>query len=112
VAGRHDHEQDKVTLSLHAAFPGLLARSLPLVAILIPSVPSSGRLALTPAPAAAALAALAPTTVFQLPNAGAPALSRLGEFVSATPRYFLELDQDPIRNVDAIRSLIENGGSA
>jgi hypothetical protein len=112
VTGRHDREQDKVTLGLHGAFPGLIARSLPLLAIVVPSVPPSGQLALRPAPAAAALAALAPTTVFQLPNAGAAAVARLGEFVSATPRYFLELDRNLTRNVEAIRSLIENEDAA
>jgi hypothetical protein len=112
VTGRHDREQDKVTLGLHGAFPELMARSLPLLAILIPSVGSSGSLALRPVSAATALAALAPTTVFQLPDAGAPALTRLGEFVAATPRYSLELDRDLTRNVEAIRSLIENGWTA
>src|SRR5690606_27906920 len=112
VTGRRDVEQDKVTLSLYRAFRDQLVRRLPLRAIVVPSIPQSGRLRLEPAPAAAALAALAPTTVFQLPNAGAAALARLKEFVAAVPRYHLELDRDLARNALAIRELISNGGIA
>jgi hypothetical protein len=112
VTGRHDSDQDKVTLSLFGAFRDLLVRSLPLRAIIVPSVAPSGQLALVPANAAVALAALAPTTLFQLPNAGTDALARLGEFVSATPRYELALDRDLARNVVAIRELIVQGGVA
>lgn len=110
VTGRHDAEQDKVTLSLFGAFSHQLVPSLPLRAILVPSVPESGTLAIRPTKAAVVLAALAPTTLFQLPNLGAKALARLGEFVASTPRYTLELDRSLDRNVAVIRALIERGG--
>lgn len=109
VTGRHDAQQDKVTLSLFGAFPDQLVPSLSLRAILVPSVPESGILALRPTSASAVLAALAPTTLFQLPNLGAKALARLGDFVTATPRYALELDRELDRNVAVIRSLVAEG---
>jgi hypothetical protein len=111
VTGRHDIEQNKVTLSLYDAFRGSITDSLPLRAIVIPSL-AGGRLSLRTASAAAALAALAPTTLFQLPNAGAAALERMQTIIAAIPRYHLELDRDPATNVAALRSLIEGSDAA
>jgi len=112
VTGHRDVDQDKVTLSLYDAFAESLVPSLPLRAIVVPAVSPTGRLALRPAPAAAALAALAPTTLFQLPNAGAAALARMGQIVAAIPRYHLDLDTDLATNVAALRDLIERGARA
>lgn len=106
VSGRHDVEQDKVTLSLHGPFRDQLARSLPLRAIVVPSVARDGRLSLAPATGGDALAAIAPTTLFQLPNAGGQALQRMAALVTGVPRYRLALDHDLPTNVRALQTLI------
>jgi hypothetical protein len=106
VTGRHDVEQDKVTLSLHGPFRDQIARSLPLRAIIVPSLAPDGRLALTPATGGDALTAIAPTTLFQLPNAGSQALQQMAALVAEVPRYRLALDRDLSVNVQAIQDLI------
>ena len=112
ATGHPDIEQDKVTLSLYEAFRDTVVPSLPLRAIVIPAISRSGEVALRAATAASALTALAPTTLFQLPSAGAGALARLGQIVSAVPRYHLELGRDLAANVRAIRELITAPGVA
>lgn len=107
VAGRRDPTEDKVTLSLWGAFGDRLSRSLPLRAIVIPSISSGGRMKLQPITAASALSALAPTTLFQLPNAGAKALERLARIIASVPRYQLQLDRELDANVRALGNLIE-----
>lgn len=106
VTGRHDRTQDKVTLGLFEAFSSQVVRSLPLRAIVIPFLTPDGRLSLQPATARDTLTALAPTTLFQLPNAGEQALRQMAGMVRAVPRYRLGLDRDLAVNVQALRDLI------
>lgn len=111
VAGRHDAGQDKLTLSLFGGFAPQLAASLPLVAVVVPAVARRGSPRLTPLSGAAALAALAPTTLFQLPDAGAAALDRMRRLIDSVPRYRLELAEDLAANVAAIRGLLAGAPS-
>lgn len=111
VTGRHDVEQDKVTLSLYGPFREQIVPALPLRAIIVPSVAPDGRLALTPATGGDALTAIAPTTLFQLPNAGGQALKQMAALVAGVPRYRLALDRDLSVNVQAIQDLIRREAS-
>jgi len=106
VTGRHDIEQDKVTLGLHAAFASRMVKQLPLRAVVIPSVAPDGKLALSPATGGEVLSAIAPTTLFQLPNAGGEALRRMARLLADAPRYHMALDRDLKTNLRALRALI------
>jgi hypothetical protein len=106
VAGRKDPGQDKLTLSLFEGFAPQLAAALPLRAVVVPAVVRRATPRLTSLSGAAALAALAPTTLFQLPDAGAAALERMRRLILSVPRYRLELAEDLAANVAAITRLI------
>lgn len=106
IAGTVDPSQDKVTLALQSAFASQLVARLPLRAIVVPQVGPNDRPWLEPISPAAVLAALAPTTVLQLPGADGRSLSRMGAFASAVPGFRLHLSPDLDANVDLLRTLI------
>jgi hypothetical protein len=78
----------------------------PVCAILIPRL--TGRLgtALTPASPAAALKALAPSTLFQLAGAGPAAFQNLAGLIRQIPCYHLEAGTDVSRIPGVIASLL------
>ena len=84
-------EEGKTLMFLHPRFAENIALDFPLRAILLPRLGGGAETRLRPASAAAALLALAPSTIFQLNAAAGPALARLGRMVRAVPAYFLDL---------------------
>jgi hypothetical protein len=58
------------------------------------------------APAGAALAALAPATILQLPAADGATLRRLADLVRAVPCHYLDLGSDLTTVAPAITSLL------
>jgi hypothetical protein len=85
---------EKAVLVLPAAGAGGLRPAAPLRALVVPRVSGADPPRLRPAARAEALRALAPSTIFQLPGAGAGALGRLGAVVRALPAFVLELGPD------------------
>ncbi len=106
IAGTVDPSQDKVTLALQTTFAAQLVEQLPLRAIVVPQVGPNDTPWLEPISPATVLAALAPTTVLQLPGADGRSLSRMGAFAAAVPGFRLHLSPDLDANVDLIRTLI------
>jgi hypothetical protein len=106
ITGTVDPSQDKVTLALTAAFGAQLRDTLPLRAIVVPRVGPNDTPWLEPISAAAVLAALAPTTVLQLPGAGSASLARMSAFSAAVPGFCLHLSPDLDANVALLRRLI------
>ncbi len=99
--------QDKVTLQLGQRHAAQLVPMLPLGAILITAVARDGRTAVAPASRAEALQAMAPTTIFQLPGAGAGDFARMAAIVRRVACHRLHLGTDTAANVAAIRGVIE-----
>lgn len=84
-----------------------LLAQLPLRAILLPRVNGSGgSVRLEPISAAAALLALAPSSIFQLPGSGAGELRTLAELARALPCYTLHLGENLEHVVDAVRDVL------
>jgi hypothetical protein len=83
----------------------LVARS-PLRAVAIPRITGRRETATSQASPAAALAALAPSTLFQLRGATGEALARLARAVRAVPCHYLDVGTDPEGIPAAIRSLM------
>lgn len=75
-------------------FGDRMIADFPLLAIVLPTITGRPETRLVPTSAAAALAALAPSTVFQLHTAGAEALRYLAQLVRAVPAFVLELGGD------------------
>jgi len=94
LGNREKLNSEKGLYFLYPHFSDKLLTSAPLRAILISRF-GSGRLArLTPASAADALRALAPSTIFQLPAAGTATLSALLDIVKSVPVFYLDTPQN------------------
>jgi len=74
-------------------FPQQIAPTFPLRAVIVPSV-VGGTSRLRRISGGAALRALAPTTLFQLPGSGAEAFAHVADVVRRLPAWSLELGDD------------------
>lgn len=85
---------EKAVFYVERAFPGRATEGFPLRAILVPRVADRRAARFRPIPQAAALAALAPSTIFQLHPPAGKALAYMGELVRKVPTFVLELGSD------------------
>ena len=92
VDGRQPDE--KAVIYVETAFPGRCIADFPLRAIVLPRVTDRAAARARPATPAAALAALAPSTIFQLHPPAREALSQLAELVRTVPTFVLELGSE------------------
>ena len=103
-----DEEEEKAIVYVDEAFPGSPIAGFPLRAVLVPRVVArEPETRLVPVPATAALAALAPSTIFQLYPPQADALAEMAALVRAVPCFSLELGSDISRIPEAIAALVE-----
>jgi hypothetical protein len=90
-------DDDKLVLNLSALRPTRLASSTTVEAIVVPRLAvrqsNPPRSAIKPIAKSAALIALAPGTIFQAPDGGAPALHVLSSVTGSVPCYELKLGQ-------------------
>ena len=90
--------QGKILLDLHRFFPNRLRKELALRAILLPRVPKerigSGPNRFIPVGSGAAVRALAPSTLFQLPGAGPNNFRMIAALTNRLPCFQLELGSD------------------
>src|SRR3954454_11663818 len=112
VAGRvgdPGHGEEKVLLDLKALYPECLCNSLAVEAVVIPRFDTGAETTLKPINAAAALRGLAPSTIFQAPDGGAPALAAIADVVRSVPAVELRMGSD-LRDVpERIGSLLAAG---
>ncbi len=85
---------EKALLYLHQHRPQDMIPGFPLRAILVPRCTGQPNTTFGAASAAAALQALAPSTIFQLPGAGIAAFQLLSGLCSQVPCYYLNLGTD------------------
>jgi hypothetical protein len=99
---------EKGLIFLGRELPGALATTLPLRAILLPRIVGGEATRVVPATSGAALAALAPTTVFQLPGDGKRSFDMLSTIARRTPCYWLELGTELRRIPAAIAEVLRS----
>lgn len=97
---------EKALYFLNEHLPAKMLASFPLRAILVPSVTGQRDTTLRAASPSHALAAIAPSTMLQLPGTDAHTLRRLAQVARQVPCYFLELGTDPAQIPTAISSLL------
>ncbi|OGQ81737.1 MAG: hypothetical protein A3F90_13355 [Deltaproteobacteria bacterium RIFCSPLOWO2_12_FULL_60_19] len=97
---------EKALLFLRKLYPENIASGFPVRAILLPSITDNRETAWKPASAAAALKALAPSTLFQLSGAGDAAMAAMAAVVKQVPCYHLELGTDVGKMPDIILGLL------
>ncbi|MBP6506071.1 MAG: hypothetical protein KA257_00780 [Opitutaceae bacterium] len=83
-----------------------VTRQLPLRAIIVPVITGQPHTTIEPTSAAQALLALAPSTLFQLPNAGPGSFQSLARLARSLPCYRLNLGTKLAAIPPAIRSLL------
>jgi predicted O-methyltransferase YrrM len=94
VSDLHRGEQEKLVLELHGHRPGQPRPWIAVDAIVIPSIGPGPEPRLAPASGAAALRALAPTTLLQLPAADQQGMRAIARLVRQVPAFTLELGPD------------------
>jgi hypothetical protein len=85
---------EKAVFYVEQAFPGRSIAGFPLRAIVVPRVTERRAARALPGTQAAALAALAPSTIFQLHPPARDALAWMAGLVRAVPTFVLELGSD------------------
>ncbi len=103
--------EEKVVLDLHRFFPKRLRKELPLRAILLPRVPKENRGGrpnrFAPVGSGAAVRALAPSTLFQLPGAGANNFRMIAALANRLPCFQLELGSEFAAVPQTLRQFME-----
>ena len=95
LANREALESEKAVVYLHDHMPEALSTGFPLRAVLVPKVMKGQTEArIVPISRAAAFAALAPSTIFQLHTAGPETLSMMSRLIERVPCHGLELGSD------------------
>ncbi|MGD1904252.1 MAG: serine kinase [Geitlerinemataceae cyanobacterium] len=108
LAYNQEREPDeKPFVLLHEHFPEKLAPSLPVKAILVPHVTGQPDTQIAPTKATAALLALAPSTIFQLPGGDTAQFQEMAALVRAVPCYSIALGTDLAQIPRAIATLLE-----
>ena len=100
----------KVVIDVAALFPERTISSFPLRAVVVPRVTRRRAAQVVPGTHAAALRALAPSTIFQLHPPAPDALAQMAMLVRAVPTYVLELGTAVDSIPDALVSLLEELG--
>lgn len=91
-------------LAEHA--PDRIARTRPLRAVLVPRIAGGANTRVEPASPATALAALAPSTLFQIAHSGSAAFAELARLVRSVPCYQLLVGDRPETAAEVIRDLM------
>jgi hypothetical protein len=106
VASMPIKEGDKALLDIHAHLPQKMMRGAPLKAVAIPRITGLRETTVEPSSAGAALAAVAPSTMLQLPGNGAPAMRLLSSVVQSVPCLYLNVGTDPALIPPAIERIL------
>jgi hypothetical protein len=98
---------EKAVVFVDQQFPDRPIAGFPLRAILLPKITGGPSTRALPTSRAAALTALAPSTVFQLHTAGREALQFMADLVRHVPAYVLELGTDVSEIPGVILALLD-----
>lgn len=93
-AVRKPEIEGKFRLSLFDQFPESLIKTIPIKAILLPTIGDYAANNIIPASQAQAMIELAPTTLFQLPGLREQAFMKMVQFVRQVPAFNLQLSSD------------------
>jgi hypothetical protein len=94
IANADRLDTEKAVIYAHDPYPERTTAGFPLRAVFLPKVRDQVDTRILPISRAAALHALAPSTVIQLHVAGPDALARMKALVTAVPAFVLELGSD------------------
>ena len=108
VSNKERLADEKAILFLNDYCPEKLTAGFPIRAILLPRVTGLSETGIKRASGTASLTALAPSSIFQTPGAGAKAFEQLAWLVQQVPSYVLDLGTDIDEIPDVISKLLSN----
>jgi len=94
ISNQHELGTEKALVYLQQLVPERMVNELPLTAIFVPQITGRTETTVTRATQSAALRALAPSSLFQLPGTGPAEFLLLADLVGKVPCYTLELGTD------------------
>lgn len=97
----------KATVDLRDLNPSAIRRSMEIACVLVPVIAEVESPALEPISPAAALRALAPSTIYQQPTRQEGLLRAMARVVAGTPCFELRLAPDPAANAAAVRRSLD-----
>jgi hypothetical protein len=100
---------EKAMMFLYGSHKAQITPGMPLKAILIPSISNKAQTEIQPASPGAALAALAPSTMFQLPGSTGQAMKNITELVKKLPCFMLKLGTHLESLTNELRQFILGG---
>jgi len=106
IAAREGADAEKPMLFVGDARPDLLARELPIRAIVLPVYEGGTRCEVEPATARAAFEAIVPSTLEQLPVVAPEMVRLLASFTRSTPAFRLRLGGRPDDVAEAARGIL------
>ena len=98
---KRERGPDKEIIYLNETYLAQMPPEKPIKALFIPQIGNHQQTHIEPAPFSAALKALAPSTIFQLPGTSHATFPLLANWLKSVPSYFLHLSPD-IKNVPKI----------
>jgi hypothetical protein len=107
VSNAEHLDSEKAVVFVDQQFPDRPIDGFPLRAIVLPKITGGPSTRAVPTSRAAALTALAPSTVFQLHTAGREALQFMAHLVRHVPAYVLELGTDASEIPGVILALLD-----
>ncbi len=111
IVNPHRVAPEKGVAILHPGFAAQLPQSRPLVAVLVPKITGGAATSIRPVSPAAALAALAPSTLLQMASADRGGLAAMAQLVRRVPCFALELGTEKAEIAGAVRAFLEERGS-
>lgn len=105
-------EGEKLVFHVHERMPEGTSSGFPLRAVVVPRIVGGPVTRTRPLAGAAALTALAPSTIFQLHPPQKNALATMGDVLSRVPAYSLELGDDIAAIPDALSELLDRASAA
>ncbi|MBK9611613.1 hypothetical protein [Candidatus Amarobacter glycogenicus] len=112
VVNRDRVAPEKGVAILYPAFRDLLPMSRTLSAVFVPRITGEKRTVIVPAGPAAALAALAPSTLLQMASADREGLATMGRLVRQIPCFSLQLGTDRREIAETIRDFLAERSTA
>lgn len=107
IANADRLDREKAVVYVHDSVPGAVVAGFPLRAILIPRIAGRVDSEISPASPAAAVKALAPSTMLQLHPPPVEALRRIRQVAALVPTFVLELGADVAAIPDTLQELLE-----
>ena len=99
--------KDKITFFLNEAFPQKLIPQFPLKAILVPAITGQRDTSIEPCGEGAALMALGPSSLAQLPSSGPGDLNRIAQLIRRSPCFRIKLGTDLAQIPRSIEELLK-----